>query len=357
MANVRSDLLFPRRQVLAGISAGVVAGALPLSARRAHAYAKEIVLCNYGGEDIDHMSKAWTDPFTKETGIPVVYDSAGPNAGKLRAMMDSGKAIWDVCDCSPSIGIDLGGHGLLEEMDYNIVDANKVPKGLAAKYSIGSYLFTTMVAYDKRALGNRVPQNWADFWNVTDFPGKRAFLRLSQGMLEGALMADGVPPDKIYPIDVNRALSKVKELKPHCIYWRSESDALQLMRSGSVTMAAVWNGIASDAARQTNGAWAIQWNQGVLQSAAWVVPKGNPAGRENAMKLIASMQDPKRQAEFMKLGNGGPINPAANQYLTPEEAAGSPGSPDNIKKQIPLNYEWLAANYTKVEPQYIAAIS
>ena len=93
------------------------------------------MLSNYGGAQVDTMKQAFTDSFTKETGIPVAYDTSGPNAGKIRAMMDGGKAVWDVCDSSPSIGIDLGGSGLLEEIDYKIVDANKVPQGLANKYS------------------------------------------------------------------------------------------------------------------------------------------------------------------------------------------------------------------------------
>jgi len=35
------------------------------------------------------------------------------------------------------------------------------------------------------------------------------------GSLEPALMADGVPRNKLYPLDVDRALKKLSELKPH----------------------------------------------------------------------------------------------------------------------------------------------
>ena len=101
----------------------------------------------------------------------------------------------------------------------------------------------------------------------------------------------------------------------------------------------------------------FHWNQGVLMSAAWVVPKGNPAGRDNAMKLIAYMQDPQRQAAWLKSNLNGPINPDATKFLTPEEVSLSPGAAENRPKQVLMNYDWLAANYTTVEPQYIAAIS
>jgi putative spermidine/putrescine transport system substrate-binding protein len=346
-----------RRRVLVGMGGVGAAGLLGLRPSLAQAQAAEVVLSNYGGKQTDTMKVAFTDGFTKETGIPVVYDSSGPNAGKIRAMMEGGTALWDVCDSSPSIGIDLGDENLLEEIDYSIVDAKKVPEGLAGKYSVGSYLFSTVITYNKKVLADRVPQTWADFWNVKDFPGKRTLSRISQSVLEAALMADGVPPDQLYPIDVMRALEKVKEIKEHTLFWKTAAEAIEFMRSGEATIGQLWSTRAGTVKAETKGDVDYHWNQGVLMSAAWVVPKGNPAGRANAMKLIAYMQNPERQAQWLRTNMNGPINPEATKFLTPEEINLSPGAAVNRTTQVLMNYEWLAANYTTVEPQYIEAIA
>jgi putative spermidine/putrescine transport system substrate-binding protein len=359
MSNELKGNPIDRRRVMTGLAAagGLAAGLHGLRRPSALAAASEVVVCNYGGQQVPTMKAAFTDDFTKQTGLPVVYDTSGPNAGKLRAMMENGKAIWDVCDSSPSIGIDLGGKGMLEEIDYSIVDSNKVTPGLAQKYAVGSYLFSTVITYDKRVYKDRVPQTWADVWNLKEFPGKRVLSRISQSILEAALMADGVPPDQLYPLDVKHALEKIKEIKSQTLFWRTASEGMQFMRSGECSIGAMWNTRAATLKKETDGAIDHQWNQGVLQSAAWVVPKGNPAGRTNAMKLIAFMQDPDRQIAFLETNLAGPMNPAANAKLPPADIDLSPGAPANRQKQILMNYDWLAKNYETVEPQYIEAIS
>ena len=46
------------------------------------------------------------------------------------------------------------------------------------------------------------------------FPGRRALRNHPIATLEAALMADGVAPDKLYPLDVDRAFKKLEEIKP-----------------------------------------------------------------------------------------------------------------------------------------------
>ena len=76
-----------------------------------------------------------------------------------------------------------------------------------------------------------MPQSWADFWNLKEFPGKRTLGRISQSVLEAALLADGVPFDKLYPIDVKRALEKIKEIKSQTLFWRTAVEAIEMMRA------------------------------------------------------------------------------------------------------------------------------
>ncbi len=44
-------------------------------------------------------------------------------------------------------------------------------------------------------------------------------------MMEIALMADGVPPDKLYPIDADRAFKKLDTIKKNTIFWETNSQS------------------------------------------------------------------------------------------------------------------------------------
>ena len=55
--------------------------------------------------------------------------------------------------------------------------------------------------------------------------------------LETALIADGVPMDKLYPLDVDRAFKKLEQLKPHVlVWWSSGAQSAQVLKDGEVDM-------------------------------------------------------------------------------------------------------------------------
>src|SRR6516165_2101981 len=46
-----------------------------------------------------------------------------------------------------------------------------------------------------------------------------------------ALLADGVPRDKLYPLDIDRAFKKLDRIKPHIkVWWREGNQSQQLIR-------------------------------------------------------------------------------------------------------------------------------
>src|SRR5262245_15064574 len=94
-----------RREFLAGMAAlsGVALGAAPASAQ-----AKEVVLVNWGGDAVRYMGDAWGVPFEKDTGVKVAIDSSGPSIAKIKAMVESGKVAWDVCDSAANVSFELG---------------------------------------------------------------------------------------------------------------------------------------------------------------------------------------------------------------------------------------------------------
>ena len=109
------------------------AGALGLtvaggSDRAAAQGAKEVVLVNWGGIANEGFGNFYGKPFEARTpGVKTVMDSSGPSAGKIRAMVESKKVNWDLCDSSAGSSILLGNAGLLEPIDYTIVKKEDLP--------------------------------------------------------------------------------------------------------------------------------------------------------------------------------------------------------------------------------------
>lgn len=316
-----------------------------------------LILANWGGDGDKGMKQAFAAPYENATGNPVVTDSSGPSTGKVKAMVQSGKVTWDVCDATAALCLELGEAGLLEEIDYNVISPSLTLPKFKYKWGVGSYAYSSIIAFDSTKFKDKKPDNWADFWNVKDFPGRRLLRSDLPAMLEAALMADGVPPEKVYPIDVKRAFAKIREIKEHCLFWKTAAESAQFIRTGEVVMANMWNTRASPIQRETNGRISLTWNQGILQPAVWVVPKGNPGGREAAMQLIKFMQQPEQSINFCRVILGGPTNPQAAAQLPADLRPLVPTAPENIGKQIPIDAEWYAKNYATLLPQYLDLIS
>lgn len=347
--------LVNRRSFLATLAVLGVSPAL-FKLTPAHAQVKEIVVVNYGGDAVTAMNQAWAEPFNKTAAIKAVIDGAGPSSAKMKAMVDSGKVTWDVVDRNLIAAIELGRQNLLEKIDYTIVDKSKVRPEHAGEWGLGAYIYANVLAYQTDAFGGRTPKTWADFYNLKDFPGKRTMRKHIDGQLETALLADGVAPDKLYPIDVKRALDKIKSIKKDTIFWATGAESQQLFRDKEVTMGSVFNTRAMVAKRESKGMIDFTFNQGSAWIGAWLTPKGNPAGKE-AFKFMAATQDPASQVELFKALGNGPVNPAAAAMVPAELKSINPGSPENYAMQIPADPDWYATNSATVLNQYLEAIS
>lgn len=323
----------------------------------AAAQAKEVVVVNWGGDAVTAMGKAWAEPFMKQAGAPkVVVDGSGPSSAKIKLMVESGRVTWDVVDRNLIAALELGRQNLLEKIDYAIVDKNKVRPAHAGEWGVGSYIYANVLTYQTDAFGGRTPASWKDFWNLKDFPGKRALRKHIDGQLEAALLADGVPADKLYPIDVKRALDKIKSIKAQTVFWSTGAESQQLFRDKEVVMGGLWNTRAEVARKESAGKVSYTYNEGSAWVGAWLVPKGNPAGKD-VFKFVASSQDPAGQVELFKMLGNGPVNPAASASVPADLKPWDPGSPENYAKQIPADPEWYAANSATVLNQYLEAIS
>lgn len=341
-----------RRGFLAGLAA---LGLAPALAGKAHAQAGELVISNWGGDAVRYFGEAFGASVKSATGRSLVVDGGGPSMGRIRTMVEANNTVWDLCDSGAGDSIELGGLGMLEPIDYSIVDRSKLIEEFAYEFGCPNYTFGVVLAYDKEFYGDKPPAKMADFWDTENFPGRRMLRNRGLAMLEMALIADGVPFEEIYPLDVERALAKIKPLVADALFWGNGTESQQLMREGECQMGLMWHTRANLLNKETEGRITWTFNQGVLFPGIWIVPKNNPAGAEAAMKAIAGMQDPEAQIALLGMMGNGPSNPQA-QALVPDALKHvDPGfAADRMLKN---DGAWWGANVVKAEEAYSTMIT
>jgi putative spermidine/putrescine transport system substrate-binding protein len=346
------------RRRFAQLAGMLLAGATGLRATGAAAAVNELVLVNWGGDALKAYDAAFGKPFFKDTGITVKEDGSGPTEGAITAQFKSGKPSWDLVDADPFSAITLGKQGMIEPIDYSVVEKAKMRPGFGWDYAASTYFFSYVIAYDSKKYGSMVPTGMADFFDVKKFPGKRSMYKWGSGMWEAALLADGITPDKLYPLDTKRALDKIKAFKEHVVsFWGGGAASQSVLMNGDASMALVWSTRAALIEQDTNGQIKFVWDQGLLSPGALAVIKGNPGGAANAMKFIASTQDPKRQLVMFDMLLQGPANPATDALIPVDKQRLNCVSPTNMAKQIALDMPWYAQNYSTALDEYIKVIS
>jgi len=301
-------------------------------------------VCSYGGSYQESQRKALIQPFAEKFGVKII-EASGPDIAKVKAQVDNKAYEWDVVDLETRHIARGELENLLEPIDTNVVNLEGIDPKAIRKAAIGNIFWTTSLAYNKKAIGDqKPPASWADFWDVKNFPGPRALQDQAPFNLEFALLADGVPMDKVYPIDVPRAFKKMDELKDQItVWWKNGAEQVQLLTSAEAYYSSAWTGRVNVA--QSKGVpLEIVWEGGCLDLDWWAIPKGNP-NKDLAMKFIDFAISAERQGEQMqKYIAYGPTNLGAFKYITEERAKQLPSYPENLKKQFAQDADYWGPN-------------
>lgn len=305
----------------------------------------EVTFVSDGGAYLDAQKKAILQPVARELGITINNESATDAWPMIKTQGTTGKVVWDVIDEPPYNCIRGGRKDWIVELDYSkLPNAADIPKEIRTPYSVPYEFYSSVLAYDASKYGDNPPDSWEDFWNVEEYPGRRALRNYPVANLEAALLADGVQKDELYPLDVDRAFNKLKEIKPHITtWWTTGAQSAQLLRSGEVDMIMMWNGRAS-ALIESGADIAYTYNEGILQRTGLCIMAGTP-NLETAYNFVNAAITPEYQANLPKYIDYGPGNPAAYDTgkISPQRAAELPSSPENRAKQALMSYKWWAS--------------
>jgi len=307
-----------------------------------------VVWADFGGPTHERRAKVFLDPFAESTGVKVTSATIA-DAVQAR-MFDGGSGDYDLIQASVS-DIYIHKSNFVELPASN--KGNDALPADAQRYALGSFGVGEAQGWLTKTFPNGGPTSWVDFWDFTKFPGKRAIPGTAASfdyMFEAALMADGVAPADLYPMDLDRAVKKLDQLKGHVVFYTQYPQMQQLLASGSASIA--FGPTGQYAALNAAGSpTTVNWNQGLLAWNTFVIPKGS-TNQANAIALADYFLDPKKQAAFAELTNYAPGNADALQYIPATTLANLPTAPANKDKVIVADVKARALDYDQSLAKY-----
>lgn len=340
-----------RTAIKAGAGIAALTVAAPFIIRPARA-ANQITVADPGGPYSGAYRKAFYAPFEAQTGIKVVNVARDTEpVAQFKAMVETKSYIWDVCTLAGPALVALQSQDLLAPLGLKAADFPELVKGAVTPEWLGIDVYSSVSAYRTDHFKSNQPKNMSDFWDVKKFPGRRGMYKSPVWTLEQALLADGVAPADLYPLDVDRAFRKLDQIKPHvAAWWTSGAQSTQLIQSGEVDFTQIFNARAQ-AVIDAGGPVKINWAQGIYGFEGWSIPKGSP-NFESGLRFIRFCADAQAQATMTETLAYGPTNLKAYDKIPATRAAVLPTFKDNLKVMVQTNEPWWAANRNKTQERF-----
>ncbi len=314
-----------------------------------------ITYVSFGGALQDAEEKAWLQPFMQlHPNIKILYDNV--DYAKLKAMVESGNVTWDVVTTGPDFGLG-DSTKYLEKLDCTVIPCadlqpDKFPQG-DGPYRVAQTTSGTVLGWNTTKMpAGQKPQSWADLFDLQKFPGKRIVMGDMESMpLEIALVADGVPPDKLYPLDVQRALKKWDTIKDHVEFTTNYQGCAEKVATGDAVMGECWSG-RFQTFKQNGAPIEYTWHGETMTGGYNMIPKGSKHVKE-AMQLIAYITSPEAGARYTDYIAYGPANVKAIPLIKPDRK-NLLGIANVDSSTIYVNDQYWAQNRDQVDKQWQA---
>lgn len=329
--------------------AGALATILALAAGPAAAQDRQVVIATTGGAYEQAMREAWFDPFTRDTGIRVVTVSAsgGESRARAAAMVKADNVAWDLMLINVINAEAADAKDYLDDIspfcaahadDPALFEDSCTGAGLMTNYT------ATLLAYAGDRFEGRTPHGWDDFWDLEAFPGPRALPNFGDPwrVLAAALLADGVAPDALFPLDVDRAFRKLDTIRESvAVWWKTGDQSVQQFRSGDYVMGMIWQTRANALIREGQK---VKYNldQAFMIGERVSLLRGAP-NRDNALALLDwYIGSPAAQAKICELGCL-PANKAAIPLLSDALRENLPAPDEIMTETVPFDTAWILA--------------
>ena len=324
---------------------------------------REIVFGVWGGTFAELAKNVYVKPFEELTGATVTIEEYGDDVtAKVIAQKEQNIPGFDV----------ISGVGALDQiammqqkdailkLDYNqIPNAKYLLDNAKLDYAIGQYVISTNLAWNKDVYGDNPPDTLQKFYDVKNYPGNRGMIAFSPtGILEQALIADGVPKDQLYPLDVDRAFKVLDRIKPSVTkWWSSGAEIRQALADGEVDCGIFWGGAVLEGIMNDG-----MDNIGISHDGAFLIV--------DCMAIPSTCQDPELAYAFLNYCISGeasakwsegrfyaPSTSLADENISPDLKKYFTASPENIDKAFWCDLDYWKENFEKDSERYMGWIA
>lgn len=289
----------------AGPSPAANSGSAATAASSSGALEKDLFIYNWA----DYVNPENVDDFSKANDVKVTLDFYQSNEDLL-AKVEAGGTGYDIVAPTGYMVEIMADKGLLLPLDMSKIPnaKNLAPQFLKgrpydpdSKWSLTKDWGTTGIAWNSDKIKEDVT-SLADFWKLAEkYSGKVALMDSSPEVIGLTLKLLGYPYNSCDQKQLDEALAKLLELKPHIKTF--DSSYFDLLASDEVWMSFAWNGDvfnANSKRAETNKPETIQYaiaqEGGELWEDDWVILKNAPHPNA-AHAWINFILDPERQAK------------------------------------------------------------
>jgi putative spermidine/putrescine transport system substrate-binding protein len=220
--------------------------------------------------------------------------------------------------------------------------ADLLPAGASTVPAYGNAIVSTyrLDAVER----DRIPANWAGWWQSRKLPGNRTLAKGSFGTFEFALLADGVAPDELYPLDLDRAIGSLRRISGSIVdrWWETGPQVIDWLSNGRASFGSAM-AHAVVVGERTGRPIQPVWNQGLLVSDCWVIPQ-DAGNRDVAADFIRFALSASAQATLAMTAALGPVSSAGLALVDPHLRGNLPTSPLNLPRLVRADSQWWADN-------------
>ena len=328
--------------------------ALAIALVAAPAAADELTVVSWGGAYEAAQRAAVIRPFEEATGVDVdisVYD------GNWTTLADRGPAEgWDVIDMLADQARAACARGLLLAIEPDTLFsaealADFTPVG-PDRCAVPQNAYARVMAFDDRAFPGVKPTRIEDFFDTERFPGPRAIERSPDGILEWALLAEGVPPEQVYGLlstdrGLRLAFRRLEAIRDDIVWWDDPAEPAAMLADGRAVMAAGFNGRFFDVSQRGDAPIDIVWDGRIIGLEVWAIAADTDrpeaarafvahAARARSMARLATRipYGPTRRSAFDRIGLNPETGVPMRAYL--------PNAPQHGGRALIRDSAWYA---------------
>ena len=128
------------------------AAVVTLTATGALAADKSVTIASWGGSYQEAQSKALFEPAAADTGIEVKQETYG-GMSDVRLQVQTNAVTFDIVASGSGSAARAAAEGLLEKLDYSIIDVSTFYPTLYTDHCVGGDVFSTVYAWNMDEVG------------------------------------------------------------------------------------------------------------------------------------------------------------------------------------------------------------